>query len=358
MTTFHMETDVARSMASQIKQAVEQSREKAGQLNNSINAVDWLGPSRDEFVMEVEAISRQLEAQAEVGEALAGRVEREVSEWEQVAASLGGFGGAGAPVSGGGAWVLPIFPFTPVIPIFTIVSIAPWLDNLPPWLHDLYRKFFPAPAPIPAEPAAPVTKSKLGELIDQPIEPPPAAPAEPEVIMPPSRPGYDTYYDIPPKSQDGAYGGAACLPTSISMLTDYYHNQDSVNQTASRDELIKMLDEGDGTYGHGVGLNKLNDDLKELGYDEIRNFQSDLNGLDDELKNGPVVVNVKVDLTSSPTRMIVEGNTYNHSILVKGISGSSVLINDPWSGQEIEMPRDQFDRMWSNGERWIQTIYP
>jgi hypothetical protein len=53
---------------------------------------------------------------------------------------------------------------------------------------------------------------------------------------------YDTYYDVPIKSQGTAYGSAACLPTSISMVMDYYKTQNANNNTASPDDLIKMLD--------------------------------------------------------------------------------------------------------------------
>lgn len=142
------------------------------------------------------------------------------------------------------------------------------------------------------------------------------------------------------------------------MLTKYYHGQDPVNKAVEPGDLIKMLDEGDGTSGSGIGLDKLNDDLNEIGYKVTRNFQSDMTGLKDELKTGPLVVNVKVGLTSSPERALLEGNAYNHSVLVKGVSGANVLINDPWSGKEMEIPSDQFERMWSNGGHWAQVVRP
>ena len=90
MTTLHMETDIVRAMAGQLKQAAESMRTQTQSLNNSTQSIDWQGPSRDEFVMETEALIRQLDAQAEAGVVLAGRVESEVTEWEQITASLAG----------------------------------------------------------------------------------------------------------------------------------------------------------------------------------------------------------------------------------------------------------------------------
>ncbi|MBK8698432.1 MAG: hypothetical protein IPN29_02360 [Saprospiraceae bacterium] len=69
-------------------------------------------------------------------------------------------------------------------------------------------------------------------------------------------------------------------------------------------------------------------------------------------------MNVKVNLTSTPERALSEGNTYNHAVLVKGISEKNVLINDPWSGKEMEIPAEKFDRMWGNGDHWVEIVRP
>lgn len=85
MTTFHMETDSAQSVASQLAQTAEALRTQSQSLNGSAQSINWVGPSRDEFMMEVEGLIRQLESQAEAGTILAGRVDNEVAEWENVA---------------------------------------------------------------------------------------------------------------------------------------------------------------------------------------------------------------------------------------------------------------------------------
>ena len=89
MTTLHMETDAVRAMANQLRQAVEAMRSQTQALNSSAQSVEWLGPSHDEFVMETEAIVRQLDAEAERGTVLAGRVENEVIEWMESARAFG-----------------------------------------------------------------------------------------------------------------------------------------------------------------------------------------------------------------------------------------------------------------------------
>jgi uncharacterized protein YukE len=122
MTILHMETDSVRAVAGQLKQAVDMIQNQLQVLNGSVQSVDWMGPSREEFVSEVEGLIRQIDGQAEAGIVLAQRVENEVSEWEQRSQSLaggsngqagmvsnlssflngGGGGGAGGRNGGGG----------------------------------------------------------------------------------------------------------------------------------------------------------------------------------------------------------------------------------------------------------------
>ena len=89
MTTLHMETDTVRAMVNQLKQTAEAMRSQAQVLNSSAQNADWIGPSRDEFVSEVEGILRQLDAQVESCIALAGRCDAEVAEWETTSSSFG-----------------------------------------------------------------------------------------------------------------------------------------------------------------------------------------------------------------------------------------------------------------------------
>lgn len=166
---------------------------------------------------------------------------------------------------------------------------------------------------------------------------------------------YDIYYDIPVKSQGTLYGSAACLPTSMSMVLDYYHNSNSNLKTATADELVKMLDPGDGT-SKGIYLNKLDDDLGELGY-RSNVIPGNMDELNAKLKEGPVIVNVGVQLENFPRNIKQAGST-NHAMLVKAINTNSVVVNDPWSGSEKTFSRQIFENMWSNGENYMVIVRP
>ncbi|MCX6056694.1 MAG: C39 family peptidase, partial [Chloroflexi bacterium] len=187
----------------------------------------------------------------------------------------------------------------------------------PVWLNSFIDKFFPPPkiiSPIVETPFPETSEATtpLGELNKksasqatesakpaETVTPPVETPAAPE--SPASK--YDTYYDIPAKSQGTEYGSAACLPTSMSMVLDHFHNGDADLKTATPGELVKMLDNGDGTSGSGVGLDKLNDDLAELGYQSNVTTGS-MEDLSTQLKDGPVIVNTGVKLLSVPARDI------------------------------------------------------
>ncbi len=89
MTTFHMETDAVRAMAAQLRQSSTEIQNLGQILNSTSQAVIWLGPNREQFISELDGLQRQIEGQVAAGTTLAGRVENEVAEWENVAASLG-----------------------------------------------------------------------------------------------------------------------------------------------------------------------------------------------------------------------------------------------------------------------------
>jgi len=359
MTIFHLQTEDVLFMAQQVKSLTENSVAQTSQLNGLIQRMDWDGPSCEEFRMEATRILNSLENHIQLGEAQAVRLEHEVREWEELSATLSGYSQQSDVVSGGGTnW--PILTLIPMGPIFGVLYLSPRFDDLPKWLHVLYKKIFPdntLPSLIDEKNNSVEPNTPLGELNEESLGPEVTSP--PVENQPTTFPDtYEIYHEVHPKSQENVYGRAACLPTAVSMVTDYHHAMDASNKAVTRDEFIGMLDKGDGTSGTGVGLDKLNDELNEAGYTEVKNSQSDMTGLKDELQRGPVVVNVKANLTSIPERTLKEGNGYNHALVVKGISADKVLVNDPWTGKEIGLPYDQFERMWKNGESWMQTIQP
>ena len=147
------------------------------------------------------------------------------------------------------------------------------------------------------------------------------------------------------------------MPTSTSMVLDHYHAQNPNNQTATPDSLIGMLDKGDGTWGNGIGLDKMNDDLAELGYTTTVS-SGNMGDLDAALKDGPVIVNSQVGLVSSPARDILPNGSVNHAIVVKAINSDSVVVNDPWSGTEKIFSRPTFEKMWNGGSNYMIAIRP
>ena len=379
MTTLHLLPETGHQTASSLKQNSLAMLDETQLLRRAIQSLEmsWQGGGQEQFAAQANALLRKLQTQADALQILAERLEREVTEWEQTdqrgAAAFRGSGGRAPffmgflPQAGGSAE--GSFLNRAVLPMFTALSVMPFISGLPAWLDSFLDRFFPPPtivSPIAEAPA--VEPGALKRLIDEkfpPAQPPQATPpalsgvegsAQTASPQSPSD-GYDVYYDIPPKSQGALYGSAACLPTSMSMALDHFHAQNPANQTASPNDLIGMLDQGDGTLGNGVGLDKLNDDLGELGYNStVRTGNMD--ELGNALNDGPVIVNSKVGLVSAPARDIQPNGSTNHAILVKAINSDSVVINDPWSGTEKIIPRATFEQMWNGGGNYMVIVRP
>lgn len=370
MSTLHLLPSVGHQTASELKRNASLAWEHMLSLRRALQSLEasWQGGvAREEFTSQTEVLLRNLEAQIEALQRLAERLEREVIEWEEVdQRGAAGFRGlssvvtfttrSGAFVTGGSN-----IPF-----VFTVLSIEPFLREIPAWLKAFLERFFPpTPSPISpvpdgsvgAKPSTPKRATEKASPSDRPQPAPSSArPApSPSSSKSPAE-GYDIYYRIPPKSQGRLYGSAACLPTSISMVTDYFHAKNPANKAVSPRTLIRMLDPGDGTPGKGIGFDRLNDDLAELGY-QATVSKGDMPKLEATLKNGPVLVNVKVGLTSHP-RDITPSGSYDHTVLVKGFNAKSVIINDPWSGKEKVLPRTTFEQIWNNGGKYMMVIRP
>jgi predicted double-glycine peptidase len=133
-----------------------------------------------------------------------------------------------------------------------------------------------------------------------------------------------------------------CGPTAVSMLLHYYHAQDDGLPLLAPHEVIQGLGEWYNP-SRGVAANRLVRGLQEmdLGYRSI-GWNAGLNReqLLVELQEGPVIVQVHVNFAVSG---------YPHMVVVTGMSeeGSTVHVNDPWTGQRYELAWQTFERSWS-----------
>lgn len=272
-------------------------------------------------------------------------------------------------------WMLPLAPlfpsedFTwPVLPFLPILPFRFARDGfgftLPQWLTTKLDQFY-APAEIASSFAAEqpaviaVPSQDFGDLLKQPVNTPIVETSSPE----PSP--LEISYTVQAKPQGKLYGNAACSPTSVSMILDYYHSKDAANQTISAEQLVLMMDEGDGTYGKGMSLSKLTDELSELGYHNIsQKVDARFSDLHSALQDGPVIVTTGVKISgpgtispNGPRTLDGAGNAI-HAMVVTGIGDTQVNVNDPWTGQELQLSKATFERMWSRGSNGIYSIRP
>lgn len=370
MTTIHLIPTTGHQTAAQMRQTALIFLDHAQMLRRAVSSLDaaWQGPFAEHFTDQAQALARQIEAQAEALQVLAERLQREVTEWEETdrrgADALRSAGFLYPPLAGGGG--LQTF----FLPLFTALQTVALLQDLPLWLRQMLDRLFPPPtirSPVVEEPLYP--KGKLYEVFKKfdgkssqvvqrlHIDDTPASDSAKTASDSANVKTYEHYHDVPILSQGNEFGNAACLPTSLSMITEYYHAKDSNLKTASASGLIQASDPGDGTSGKGFGLGSLNDEMADLGYNTSVRAGS-MDDLKNALSNGPVIANLKVNLTSAPARDIQPGNAYNHSVVVKGINADSVVVNDPWSGAEKTFSRTDFEKMWSGGGRWMLTVEP
>lgn len=377
MTILHMQTGLVRSVGNQMQQASASMQQQTQQLNNAVQNLvyGWQGPSASIFMGEIQPMMQQLNQFANTGELLNQRLQREVEEWEQVASQFGGgavaFWQSPLPVSAGGGqnpWLPSILSdFSIDLPSLSIVSLlGGWSAQWPDWLKERLSPFLPFLQPPPPPVATPTSSgpTRLGELLDEP--PPPEPKVEPSssptAVPPPAQPVQPipptNGYSVPIKSQGTLGGSAACAPTSVSMILDYYHSLDPQNKTAVPAELLAMLDKGDFTHGQGMSLNEITDELQDLGYHNVTvQVDAGLSDLQNHLQQGPVITTVRLDMKSG--QLAATGSVV-HAVVVKGLSadGQTVFINDPWTGREVRLPVADFAATWQGGKNGLYVIRP
>ncbi len=338
----HMDTDHVRSVSQQLSQASEAVRAQLQSLSGNVQGMNWQGPGRDTFVAEFEQTTQAVYTSLESANALSQRLQREADEWEQVAASYS-LGDSLSPT-----WLIPIvasggggslFPLDPVIWISlpaAFLGFVAALDTskLPAWLLPFLPSLPQSPivSPVPEEPPA------LPEGIAPPLTPPEVTASATPVAIP----GTYEPNDVPVRDQHGlkyrggntAYG---CVPTSASMILDYWHRRDPAHPTLSAQELLNKNAEQGEFRGKGMGIDQLGNDIGDH-YVVKPQPNSNRTTLEQALGNGPVmaVVHLGIKPIGEP-----------HAVVVTGVaSDGTVSINDPWTGKSHTYSWEGFDASW------------
>lgn len=174
---------------------------------------------------------------------------------------------------------------------------------------------------------------------------------------------YDVYYNVPAETQGNLNEYHGCSATTVSMLTDYYHNQNGALALATPQQLQAPL----GNSGNNIAMSDMSGELSKLGYKASWTFNGDppgkvvtMSDLQSALKDGPVAVVAKVKLvgTSGKDGAIDGAGSYAHALVVKGYNKDNVVVNDPWSGKEMQIPDSTFGQMWSGGSNAIFVVRP
>lgn len=162
-------------------------------------------------------------------------------------------------------------------------------------------------------------------------------------------------YEVPLENQlsikyKGAVGSHACTPTSISMITEYYHSVDASNKGLSPLDIIQMQEPDAESYSMRTGSNAnwFFDDLKEAGYTVSYNQNKNTIGnLQEQLTGGPVLALIK------------QSGGANHAVVVTGAQNGYVSIADPWQGVNRTYTEQQFSKMWKGlDDGWLVSIRP
>ncbi len=109
MTIIHMEPEQVRSVARQLEGAADQIHLEMEQVARRVRGIPWQSPGRESYVRAMEQLRIQSQAIAQQGLDLSRRVQQEVNEWEEAAASFGAgaASGVGAGVGIGAGITVP-----------------------------------------------------------------------------------------------------------------------------------------------------------------------------------------------------------------------------------------------------------
>ncbi|GAP13189.1 peptidase_C39 like family [Longilinea arvoryzae] len=377
-----MQTEEVQLVVRQCRQALDAIDDCASSMNSSLGYLDWVSPASAGFCEEAQACTRQVASLVETGRDLFARLDREQVAWKEMGkgfqpvqintAYLLAMAGGGTV----GAWSL-----SNLLPGFSRLTglMNQWINRLPDWAKKLISKQLPVdqagdflpPAKTGVIPRAWLDKNdNTGD--QQPISPVDEnnqnrQPAAEQVNLPSNTNGQNESanpsqstetkeatasseaFSVPVKSQkglkaDGKGTDYGCVPTSASMITDYWHDRDETNQTLSAQDLVNMnIEQKDFSADSGMAINKLENDLEPLGYEvetitgTADNAADQLTKLKSAVNEGPVLANIHLGLTT---------NGYSHAVVVNAMTDEKVTYNDPWTGTTETVAVTEFDKSW------------
>jgi len=368
-----MQTETVRATARQMAHTGEQAASAVQSLGRAVQGLQssWKGGSSEEFGLEAQDLLRRLNAQTDYLLELAGRVEREATEWEET--DRQGIAAAGAGASALSAKVLPILTFS---------SITTFLATLPAWLSSFLNRFFPSEpiiSPVPDEqtvvsppvtqPTPPSeTKSKLGELLEkaekdrQEKEKLEQAQNESEAKKQEEASKPEYIKDYPARADDGTYLVGQEKKDSCSMASTKMALQRAGVDVTESDlrSASSKLDDGYENNDSKWGTNPSTlDDLVNTKYGEKATAEykdpgsqsvSDLDTATNDSKG--VVVSVKNSEWF--------GSSKAHSVTVVDVTTENgkqvVLVNDPWppgEGKRLAIPADDFNQAWYGDAMYV-----
>ena len=397
--TLHMQTEQARELSKLMHHYSENltfSMDALRQAGSRLE-MDWQGGSSAAMTGRFRSAAQLLQTRIQELKSLAVLLDTEVAQWEETDRN-------GASLFGGLTATLP-WDLSEWLLITGGAGVIAWpglwgghlieiIEILPAWLRNWLQRIFPVVVlPDPGMTTLPV-REPLPEIVRvEPIETPdpgfttlPVREPLPEIVgvepIETPDPGFTTlpvrepipeivkeggyHYEVPTRAQGSQHYNQACTPTSISMVTDYYHNLDSSNATIGTQDLINMSDASDRPANQGISLSNLSDELQELGYETTTKVNVDMTYLREQLATGPVIVTAGVGIagpgsvTGGDARMVTGPGNVMHAMVVTGINaeGTQVYLNDPWSGQQLTFPVDTFQNMWNRGLNGTFIIRP
>jgi len=370
MTLLRMDTGEVEGVAANIRYSLDNIEENIHQIQSSANQLAWEAPTAVDLRSDIQACCSHLLNLIEDGRGMVTRVSTEVSQWEENGARFFGqpinlpfltIAGGGIPVSLAAALSLAGQTLAPYFSLATTL-----LNKLPPWLQNIFSTHVPE-TPKTTDPIPPAWKETTSTAEDQGKKDvnsvvstdsiPPDHPNESTPSAEQQRQNVTEQHDVPIKSQIGlvygknktAYG---CVPTSASMITDYWHQENEANQTISAQDLLTQnATEETGSGKHqftatGMTINNLKDDLEPMGYQvdtvmgKAENGDAQLQALHTAVEKGPViaVVHLGMGSTGVPHAVVVTGYTQD----------GKVMVNDPYTASKQVFSVEEFDRSWGS----------